>query len=283
MPLFNDLLADPELRNRFQFWFFRYSSGNPVAVSATLLRETLLEAERICDAERNNPAFQDAVIVGHSMGGLVSKLQVFDGGERAWKLVSDKPLDEMDLSDAEKARLRRVIYFEHVPFVKRVVFMATPHRGAEKAAAWYARWAQDLVSLPKSIVDTTIALGKSGTAKLRGAFAGENAGEVSGLMALAPDSVLASEVSKWPFPAGLPIHSIIGNEEAADTPGGSDGYVPHWSSHLDDVVSEKIVLSGHNVQTQPLAVKELIRILREHLRAHDARLAQESVATPTGK
>jgi hypothetical protein len=37
----NDLLDDPRIRDRYQFWFFTYDSGNPVLYSAALLREAL--------------------------------------------------------------------------------------------------------------------------------------------------------------------------------------------------------------------------------------------------
>ncbi len=39
--MFNRLLADPELRSRYQAWFFLYDSGNPVALSSLHLREAL--------------------------------------------------------------------------------------------------------------------------------------------------------------------------------------------------------------------------------------------------
>ena len=63
----------------------------------------------------------------------------------------------------------------------------------------------------------------------------------------------------------IPIHSLIGNREAAGVPGGSDGIVPYASSHLDEAVSELVVKSGHAVQRNPLAIQELRRILLLHL------------------
>lgn len=280
MHLFNDLLADPELRARFQFWFFRYPTGNPIAISAALLRETLTEVARRCDPDRKNPAFQDAVIVGHSMGGLLTRLQLVDGGERAWKLVSDRPLDELDVSDQQKAILRRIIYFERLPFLRRAVFMATPHRGAQMATAWYSRLGQKLVTLPQTIYDTSKALvqfGREQLAERLGAAPGS--ADITGIAGLSPVSIIATEVSRWSFPPDLPIHSIIGNQAAAGTPGGTDGIVAYESSHLDGVESELIVKSGHNVQEHEAAVRELIRILREHLAAHDAQRATAAEAT----
>jgi hypothetical protein len=69
-----------------------------------------------------------------------------------------------------------------------------------------------------------------------------------------------------PFEKGVPFHSIIGNQEAGDTPGGSDGVVPYESSHLDGAASEVIVHSGHSAHNHPLSVLEVQRILKLHLK-----------------
>src|ERR1041385_4254278 len=40
-PLYNDLLADPRLRERYQFWFYLYPTANPYIVTAADLRDAL--------------------------------------------------------------------------------------------------------------------------------------------------------------------------------------------------------------------------------------------------
>jgi hypothetical protein len=40
----NDLMDDPRICDRYQFWFFTYDTGNPVLYSALLLREALRDA-----------------------------------------------------------------------------------------------------------------------------------------------------------------------------------------------------------------------------------------------
>ena len=82
-PMFNGLMGDPELRARYQFWFFRYPTGNPMLFSAGSLRASLDEARRVFDPDGNNPAFGDMVVVGHSMGGLLTKTLVEDYARRA--------------------------------------------------------------------------------------------------------------------------------------------------------------------------------------------------------
>jgi hypothetical protein len=46
---------------------------------------------------------------------------------------------------------------------------------------------------------------------------------------------------------------------------GSDGLVSYRSAHVAGAASERIVRSGHSVQSQPEAIEEVRRILLEHL------------------
>jgi pimeloyl-ACP methyl ester carboxylesterase len=206
------------------------------------------------------------------MGGLLSKLQILDGGDRVWQLVSDTPIDQLDVPAEQKGMLRQMAYFERIPFVRRVVFMATPHRGASMATAWYSNLGQKLVRLPRTVHETSSKFLEVASERMRQRLeAGSTVSQLTGIAGLSPDSALCREGAEWPLPADVPFHSIIGNEDAEDVPGGSDGVVAYSSAHLEGAASEKIVKSGHSVQDKPPAIQELIRILREHLAAHDAR------------
>jgi len=74
-------------------------------------------------------------------------------------------------------------------------------------------------------------------------------------------------INEIPIDPAVSYHSIIGNKDAADTPGGSDGIVTYESAHLEGAVSEKIVCSNHNVHTSPAGILEVRRILHEHIRS----------------
>ena len=97
--MFNRLQADPEIRSRFQFWFFQYDSGNPIALSALRLREALTAAVARLDPAGTDPALRRMVLIGHSQGGLLVKMQAISTGDRIWNGVSRKPLDQLQLSD----------------------------------------------------------------------------------------------------------------------------------------------------------------------------------------
>lgn len=267
MPLFNELLGDPVLRRRYQFWFFRYSTGNPIAWSASLLRESLLEAQRTYDPQGISPTMQRMVLCGHSMGGLLSRMMVHRSGDRLWRRITDTPLDELAVAEESRELLRRALFFERLPFVRRVVFMAVPHRGADMADGFLGRLGSLLIGLPGRLVRT----GESLAAGLRRdegrRVASQLATRITGIDGLRPGALLLDELASWGFDPSVTIHSIIGNERAADTPSGSDGIVSYQSAHLDGVASEKIVQSDHSVQQHPLAIQELRRILHEHLAA----------------
>ena len=95
MEMFNDLLAYPEIRGNYQFWFYLYPSGQPFWTSADQMRSDLAEARQTLDPDNTNPAFDQMVLVGHSMGGLVSMMQTLESGNDFWSILSDHPFEEL--------------------------------------------------------------------------------------------------------------------------------------------------------------------------------------------
>jgi hypothetical protein len=76
-----------------------------------------------------------------------------------------------------------------------------------------------------------------------------------------------------PMAKRILYHSIIGDRGRGDTPNGSDGVVPYWSSHLDGAESEKIVPSGHGAEHSAQGIAEVLRILHEHIASRGLRKA----------
>jgi pimeloyl-ACP methyl ester carboxylesterase len=138
--LYNRLQADPELRSRYQFWFFQYDSDNPIALSALRLREALGAAVERLDPDGRDEALRQMVLVGHSQGGLLVRMQSIDTGDRLWNAVSRKPLEELRLTDKNRALLKRGMFVEPVPGVSRVIFIATPHRTPRRPRSFRPRW-----------------------------------------------------------------------------------------------------------------------------------------------
>lgn len=259
--LVNELENDPEIASRYQPWLFLYPSGNLIAYSAGWLADTLRRVVMTLDPDGRDPALQRMVMVGHSQGGLLTKLMVVDSGNHFWRNVSTKPLEKLSLTDESAELLRRSLFFEPLPFVERVVFLSTPHGGSYLADFRVASWVSRLVKAPATLTRLTLDLATHG-------------GEALVLRSLdrLPTSLdnMASRnpflqaLRKLPIAPGVAAHSIIAVRGGPPPEGGSDGVVRYESAHLDGVESELIVDSDHSVQMQQRAIRELRRILLVH-------------------
>ncbi len=275
-PLFNDLRADPYLRERFQFWFYLYPTANPYLATAADLRDALARLR----AELGGAAPDDMVLVGHSMGGLVSKLLTVDSGDDFWRLVSDRPLDELEASDEARQALARVFHFERQPCVSRVVFLGTPHRGSKLSPSLPARVARRFIRLPKNVLGVMRDVVAANPDSLHGLHPDR---APTSLDLLAPGAPALEVLAERPPPPGVHYHSVIGVAPpspfvwAAKWLAGAgrceegDGVVPYGSARLDDADSELVVPAEHmEVHHHPQAVQEVRRILLEHAKAREA-------------
>ncbi len=259
--LVNTLSSDPVIRRNYQFWYYAYSSGNPILVSAKNLRAALDAASL---KHGKNPNFSKMVVVGHSMGGLISKTMLMNSGDDILNKVLGRPWQDakknLDAEDVEF--LEELVLLKQRDYVSRIVFMAVPHRGSIMADWKIARLGAALVSLPVKMVSKARnvmakLMPENDMRKMRPLY--------TGFDNLSPNNPVLKILSETPLAADVPIHSIIGNKDKGGVPGGSDGVVPYESSHLDNVESELVVKSGHSVQGNSETMHELSRILREHL------------------
>ena len=69
-------------------------------------------------------------MVGHSLGGLLTKLLASDAGNRLWRVLSDRPDAELRGERADVELIRSGMFFAARPEVRRVNDIATPHRGS---------------------------------------------------------------------------------------------------------------------------------------------------------
>jgi len=260
--LVNEMTNVPILREHFQPWLFSYNTGQPIAYSAMLLREALRKAVVELDPEGLDDALARLIVVGHSQGGLLTKLTVISSGDRFRKLVSPRPLDELDLDPEARELLRSSLVFEPLPFVARVIFIGTPHRGSFLARWAISNWIRSGIQLPVNIMGVATQLVNrnpelTAQSSLRGI--------PSSVDNMTPDNPFLAALLESPIAAGVRAHSIIAVKGNGPVEEGSDGVVEYASAHLDGVQSEKVVRSGHSSQGQPETVLEVGRILLEHL------------------
>src|SRR5262249_37759110 len=133
-------------------------TGNPLLYSAGVLRESLEHAVKELDPGGSDPALHRMIMVGHSQGGLLTRLMVVDSGTRFWDNLSSVPFDDLKVAADTKELVRRSLFYTPLPFIDRVVFMATPHRGSD-VAGFLIRWLKGLVyravTLPGNLLTMT--------------------------------------------------------------------------------------------------------------------------------
>lgn len=262
--LYNELDNDPRLHGKFQFWFFSYETGNPIAYSALRLRQALQASLVLLDPEGKDPALRRMVLIGHSQGGLLTKAMVVDSGDDFWANVSEKPLADLRLSDATRTLLDEAFFFQPLPFVRRVIFLSTPQHGSYVAGSWVAHQIARLVNAP---LDVTRAMSDllvdRGALKLQSASLGRIPSAVDNMT---PGNPWIKTMAAKPIAPGVHAHSIIAITDGKITPAANDGVVAYDSAHIDGVESELVVTSGHSCQANPHTINEVRRILLEHLR-----------------
>jgi pimeloyl-ACP methyl ester carboxylesterase len=273
----NDLLDDPRIRDRYQFWFFTYDTGNPVLHSAALLREALGDAVRKVDPTGVDPALSEMVIIGHSQGGLLAKAMVVDTGDRVWNAIANKPIEAIDLSPERRDLLRQAVFIKPVPNVRRVVFIATPHRGSYLTEYPVTELLGRFLTLPVRIVQIGADLARNaGDFKVNP----RNLGSGS-LFGMTPNNPVLQTMAATPIAPGVHADSIIAVAGNGPVEGSNDGVVEYSSSHLEGVDSEYIVRSTHSTQSNPYTIEEVRRILLVHAADACTRIACGKAPAPS--
>ncbi len=267
MEMFNDLLAYPDIRRNYQFWFYLYPTGEPFWYSANQLRGDLVQLRATLDPEQRNPIFEQMVVVGHSMGGLVSMLQTLESQNDFWSILSDEPFDDLKADQEVRERVAQTVFFHPSPMIRCVISLGTPYRGSNFANDYTRFLARKLIRLPSQMLWVTKQL----TLENPGMFRNTDMLTIStSIDSLAPDSpvlpvMLQAQRSPW-----TKYHNIVGVTEqewpmSMFTETG-DGVVPFESAHREDFSSEIVVNADHvSVHAHPLAILEVRRILRQHL------------------
>jgi len=258
----NDLRATPAVFNRFQFWFFRYDTGDPFLGSAARLREQLVEVRRTYDPLRCDPNLSRMVLIGHSMGGLLSKMQVTYSGNTIWDAAATRPFNTIVADPVTKQRLAAAFFFEPSPDVTRVIYIATPHRGSSQATRCVGRLSSALIQEPPEREARHAELVRNNP----GAFRPELERKIpNSVDLLEPDSLILQATERLPYRCGVALHTILGDDRWTPSQGRTDGVVSVESARLGGGQSELVVDAKHSdAQRVPESVREVICILNKH-------------------
>lgn len=262
----NEILADEELRREFQIWQVYYPTSMPVPASHATIRQVLLSALHHFNHDDETSAEHGLVLIGHSMGGIITRLMISTADEQLWNWATSDPRLALDLLDEDRTQLDPLLRFRPFPGVERAIFIATPHRGTLVAGGGLARWVSGLIRLPVTLMENFGPISQ--------AYSATSSSDSDSLQRNIPNSIdqldkndpFIKAAKELPISDHVPYHSIIARQQAeGNLEDSDDGLVPYRSAHLEGAVSEKIVVSGHSVQETAISILEIRRILHEDI------------------
>lgn len=261
-PTIEALETDRRLSDSYQFWTFTYNTEASILYSAARLRQDLARARQSLDPKGTDRAFDQMVVIGHSMGGLLARLMAQRSGSAVWHAFSEHPFEELAGPPAARGLLRDVAFFEPQPMVRRVILIATPHQGSHFGAGG-REIAAKLLHGPEPCCKAHDALL---AANAPGFFE-------PWFQRRCPDSIqdlsrgtpVLAVLSRLEIDPAVKVHSIIARRLLVSGMAEGDGIVSYRSAHLEGVASERIVPTGHFCQGHPQVIAEIRRILEEHL------------------
>jgi hypothetical protein len=262
--MLDSLRADPFLRRSYQFWIVLYPSGYPLPVAALSVRRSLREIRQRFDPQGTDAALNQMLILGKSTGGQTSRMLVQPSRDALWNAVFSRPIAEINAPPEVRNELAEMFFFEAEPYIRRVIFATTAHRGNKLASHPGLRLGVSLIRYNNPFLAIRDLLEENnGENVFQPFFQNRPLSSIDGMAAQNPllvalhDQVIAPEVTYHSIIAR--IHSSLPLEKS------SDGLVAYASAHLDGAASERIVTDDHRCEANPEFIAEVHRILLIHL------------------
>jgi PGAP1-like protein len=267
--LTNRIMGDPILQKKYQIWHYTYATGFPILTSANMLRDQL-DSVNVALQRAGLPPHKPIVLIGHSLGGLLSKMMVSESHDLIWNQFFRVSPDQLQLTPADRDWVQHLMFFKPRHDISRVIFMASPFKGSKTADIILFRFSSRLVRFPAELQGhhyRVFTLNRSlmVRSKENRLIAERQPSSIDLLSPESPETVALGQLKVSP---GIPFHLIIGVRHGSDVRNSSDGIVAYSSSHLEGAESELDVQTGHTVTSSPKTESEVLRILNLHLKKY---------------
>lgn len=266
--LSNDIWADPALRQHFQVWHVVYQTNAPLLVTRRRVQAYLDAVWATLDPEQDDPAREGMVLIGHSMGGVLSRLLCVESGDVLWSAAFAVPPGQLPGDAADVATIDTTFRFAPYPGVSRAIFLAAPHLGSPSADRWYGRLMRSLVGRRTPEIQSLQRVAREHPQavreEVRETYQQARLNSIATLQTAQP----VRRAGEHLMPAAhIPYHTIAGRLPGRVPEG--DGVVPLASAIIPGAASTRVVASGHDLYQSEAAIAEVLRILREDLAAQD--------------
>ncbi|MGJ8724940.1 MAG: esterase/lipase family protein [Roseibacillus sp.] len=265
--LASTIASKPDLWDRYQFWYYFYPTGDPWVLAAANFREDFRTLTKTLDPKRiHHPLRKETTIIAHSMGGLISRLSLSEQPEKLYNQYFNRPLDDIRLLPYQKKRLREQLLFEPLAEPSKVIFLATPHKGARLAGGPLLWLARTLVKAPARVLGTTLSTAQNLAFAEPGLLTQQGAALLAGnevsVSELNPHSGALKALNEMPIRQGVELHNIVATVTGGQR-GLGDWVVPYTSASLDQADTQTIVRSGHWLLRDPETAEVVIELLRK--------------------
>ena len=264
------VLQDEELKQRYQIWHAFYPSGPPPFYNSMRLRKKLDELHAMLKASGGTRQLDEIVVVGHSMGGVISKTLIQNTDYLLWDLSFTERPEQLGHAQREMDKVKDIFIFSARPYIDKVVFLDTPHGGSESSESLMAKLASWFINLPKNFTllmsNFILKLGPDKITMPMREYLNGGGGPHS-VQVLSPRHPLLQGLNKLEYQR--PVYSIVGSDgplscqDEKSCSQISDGVVPFFSAHQSKAVQEIIVPSNHNSYQSPPALEFLLQVLRQ--------------------
>jgi hypothetical protein len=235
------------------------------------MREDLAHMRKALDPQRQAPALDQMVLVGRSMGGLVSKLQTVDSGNEFWRTLTDRPFVELQADPDVRDGLAETYFFDPNPSIRQIITIGTPHRGSEFSND-FTRWlGRKLIAVPSKIMHRRNQLVARNPDYFRD---GAPLNITNSIDSLSPKSPILPVLLEAPAGPWVKYHNIVGqaprkgftNKVSMWLSGEGDGLVSLESARLDNAATQIVVHADHqHVHRDPQSILQVRKILRQHV------------------
>src|SRR5262245_8396053 len=253
------LRSAPAFVDRHQIWTFGYPTVQGFLQSAAALRGQLRSAVDKLDPQRLDPAMHRIVLVGHSMGGLIAKLQVTYSDEIVWSRLANRPLEEIVTTDSTRALLAETCYFDPSPDVARVIMIASPHCGSLRSSAIIGHCVSTFIRPTPRQSELHQQLMRDNPDTFNPVVERRFPTSIDMLV---PSSPLLDAMHEMRLRPGIALHSIVGVSHPLSLDGPSDGVVSVSSANHPGSQSVLAVNAHHpRIHHRLETSLEVLRIL----------------------
>ena len=133
----------PSLADKYQVWHVYYPSGLPPFYNAALTRNNL---RSLLNETGISSLAEQAIIIGHSMGGVIAKLLSTEAKYELWDTAFNQRPE--NLIAPENMPLQNIFIYKPVFNQSTVFFLDTPFKGSEVASSAIGYIGAFLISLP---------------------------------------------------------------------------------------------------------------------------------------